>query len=93
MNKLAQKGCEVLLHSAAATKKGEKVLVITDDNSRHIGEEMYKCAKQFTEASLVCMEPTGSHGAEPTSAIAAAMADADVLFSATTFSFSIQRQE
>ncbi len=86
MSELAQKGCSVLLHSAAATKAGEKVLIITDDTSVHIAEEMYKCASAFTETSLVRMKPTGVHGAEPTAAIAAAMLESDVLFSATTFS-------
>lgn len=86
MDKKAQRGCEVLLHSAAATEKGEKVLVITDDHSKQIGEEMYKCASAYTDTTLACMKPTGSHGAEPTKAIAVAMEEADVIFSATTFS-------
>ena len=86
MNEQAKKGCEILLHTCGAVKPGEKVLVITDDGSHEIGELMYQCASAYTDTTLVRMPNRSTHGDAPTAAIAAAMAAADVIFSATTFS-------
>jgi len=41
MDQRALKGCEVLLFKCAGAKNGEKILVITDDSSKEIGELMY----------------------------------------------------
>ncbi len=86
MNQQAYKGCEILLHTCGCVKKGERVLVITDDGSHEIGELMYACASAYTDTTLVRMPNRATHGDAPTAAIAAAMAAADVIFSATTFS-------
>ncbi|MCI8275840.1 MAG: aminopeptidase [Lachnospiraceae bacterium] len=86
MSEKARKGCEILLHTCGEVKKGERVLVITDNTSKKIGEAMYECAAEFTDASLVLMPDRSTHGEAPTDAIAAAMKESDVMFSATTFS-------
>lgn len=86
MNSKAQNGCEILLHTCGATKKGERVLVITDDTSKEIGEEMYKYASSYTDATIVQMPDRSTHGEAPTDMIAAAMLQSDVIFAATTFS-------
>ncbi|MCI9067265.1 MAG: aminopeptidase [Lachnospiraceae bacterium] len=86
MSEKARKGCEILLHTCGEVKKGERVLVITDNTSREVGEAMYACAADFTDATLVCMPDRSTHGEAPTDAIAAAMKESDVMFSATTFS-------
>ena len=86
MSEKAMKGCEILLHTCGEVKKGERVLVITDNTSKEIGEAMYKCAAAFTDTTLVCMPDRSTHGEAPTDAIAAAMKESDVMFSATTFS-------
>lgn len=86
MNEQPKKGCEILLHTCGAVKPGEKVLVITDDGSHEIGALMYQCASAYTDTTLVRMPNRSTHGDAPTAAIAAAMAAADVIFSATTFS-------
>ena len=86
MSEKARKGCEILLHTCGAVKKGERVLVITDHTSKAIGEAMYECAAAFTDATLVCMPDRSTHGEAPTDAVAAAMKDSDGMFSATTFS-------
>lgn len=86
MNERAKKGCEILLHTCGAVKKGERVLVITDDTSKEIGEIMYEVAAAFTDATLVRMPDRSTHGEAPTDMIAAAMKASDVMFSATTFS-------
>ncbi len=86
MNQKAIKGCEVLLFKCAEAKKGEKVLVITDDSSQEIGQLMYDCASNFTDTTLICMRERNTHGAAPTEAVSAAMAVSDIIFSATKFS-------
>lgn len=86
MNNQARKGCEILLHTCGEVKKGEKVLVITDDTSHEIGEIMYQVASEFTDTTLVRMTDRHSHGEAPTKPVAEAMKAADVIFSATKFS-------
>lgn len=86
MSEKARKGCEILLHTCGEVKKGERVLVITDDTSHEIGEVMYECAAAYTDATLVRMPDRSTHGEAPTDAIAAAMKEADVIYGATTFS-------
>ena len=79
-------GVKQLLTSVTHLKEGEKVLVITDDGKKEIGELVYKWAKQYFETTMVVMPPTVSHGAEPTEHIAAAMMNTDVAFGCTTMS-------
>ena len=86
MGKEILEGCKVLLHTCGAVKPEEKVLVITDDTSKEIGEAMYVCAAEYTDATLICTKDRTTHGEAPTACVAAAMAEADVIFSATTFS-------
>ena len=86
MNEKALKGCQILLQVCGEVKKGERVLVITDNSSREIGELMYACASAYTNTTLVMMPDRSTHGEAPTDAVAAAMKSADVIFSATTFS-------
>ncbi|MEY8337658.1 hypothetical protein AALB16_06445 [Lachnospiraceae bacterium 62-35] len=79
-------GIKQLFTSITHLQEGEKVLVITDDNKREIGELVYKYAKELFETTMMVMTPRSGHGAEPTEAIAAAMANCDVAFGATTMS-------
>lgn len=86
MGKEILEGCKILLHTCGAVKGNEKVLVVTDETSRQIGEAMYQCAVEYTDATLICTKDRTTHGEAPTDCVAAAMAQADVIFSATTFS-------
>ena len=86
MGKEILEGCKVLLHTCGAVQPEEKVLVITDETSKEIGEAMYACASEYTDATLICTKDRTPHGEAPTACVAAAMAAADVIFSATTFS-------
>lgn len=86
MSQRAIKGCEVLLYTCAGAQEGEKVLVITDDSSKDIGELMYNCASNFTDSTLIRMHDRSTHGAAPTEAVSAAMTASDIIFSATKFS-------
>lgn len=86
MDRKAAKGCEILLHTCGAVKQGEKVLVVTDDESFEIGLAMYSYASVYTDTTMVSMTKRGTHGDMPTVAIAAAMKNVDVIFAATTYS-------
>lgn len=86
MSQEAIKGCEVLLYTCAGAQQGDKVLVITDESSKEIGELMYNCASDFTDTTLILMRDRSTHGAAPTEAVSAAMAASDIIFSATKFS-------
>lgn len=79
-------GMKQLLTSVTHLKEGEKVLVVTDDNTKEIGEFVYKHSKKFFETTLICMTPRDGHGEEPTEAVSAAMLNCDVAFGATTMS-------
>lgn len=79
-------GIKQLFTSITHLKEGEKVLVITDDHKREIGEFVYNYAKEFFETSMIVMPPTEGHGAEPTEAVIAALNNCDVAFGATTYS-------
>ena len=80
-------GIQNLFTSITHMKEGEKVLIITDDGKREIGEMVYHYAKQVaTDASMIVMEPRVGHGAEPPVAVAAAMAASDICIGATTMS-------
>lgn len=79
-------GMKQLLTSISNLKEGEKVLVITDDNKKEIGEFVYQHAKKHFETTMIVMEEREGHGAEPPATVRAAMENCDVAFGATTMS-------
>ena len=56
-------GIRQLLTSITHLKEGERVLVITDDNKREIGELVYKYARDLFETTMMVMTPRPGHGA------------------------------
>lgn len=79
-------GMKQLLTSVTYLKENEKVLVVTDDNTKEIGEFVYKYAKMFFDTTMICMSPREGHGEEPPETVRAAMQNCDVAFGATTMS-------
>lgn len=79
-------GMKQLLTSVSHLKEGEKVLVITDDNKREIGEFVYKHAKKYFDTTMIVMSPREGHGEEPPETVRAALENCDVAFGATTMS-------
>lgn len=76
-----------LFTSITHMREGEKVLIITDDGKRDIGEMVYHYAKQMAhDVSMIVMEPRVGHGAEPPDVVAAAMAASDICIGAITMS-------
>lgn len=81
------KGIRNLFTSITHYKKGEKILIITDDNKMDIGQLVYRYAKQMAEdVAMAVMEPRKGHGSEPPKAIAEAMLACDICLGATTMS-------
>ena len=86
MGKASDRGCEVLLYTCAGYQPGEKVVIVTDDSSHLIGEAMYDYCVSRADTTLVRMADRQTHGTSPTAPIGAAIAAADIIFGASTFS-------
>lgn len=80
------KAAEVLLTVCTDTKIEEKILFVTDDTSKAVADVMWKAAKDYPNRAIVMMTDRVMHGDEPPRTVAAAMAEADVLFGVTKFS-------
>jgi leucyl aminopeptidase (aminopeptidase T) len=83
------KGAEKIVRVCADVKPGEKVLVVTDTATLRVGELVATAAFQVSENTvLAIMTPRTGHGAEPPPHIAAAMAEANVIFMPLKFSMT-----
>lgn len=88
MNQLV-KTAEGVLSSCLAVKKGEEVLIVTDDTRREIGEALYEAAGNLgCERLLMVMNERELSGQEPPKAVAAAMKSADVVIAPTAQSLT-----
>ncbi len=88
MDKL-YKAAQVALNNCLAVKKGETVLVITDEPERKVGYAFWEAAREIgTEAMLLEILPRSSNGEEPPEAVARLMRDFDVLIIPTSKSMS-----
>ena len=78
-----------ILLSSMAAKPGENVLVVTDDGKLEIGNAIYLAAKELgCEAMLMVMGERSVSGEEPPAAVAAAMAQADIVLCPTAKSLT-----
>ena len=83
------KAAQVAINNCLAVKKGESVLVITDEPERKIGYAFWEAAKETnSEAMLLEILPRSSNGEEPPEAVAKLMKDFDVLIIPTSKSMS-----
>lgn len=83
------KAARVAMGNCMALKKGESVLVITDEPERKIGYALWEAAKEFaSEAMLLEILPRSSNGEEPPEMVAKFMRDFDVLMIPTSKSMS-----
>lgn len=88
MNQLV-KTAEGVLSSCLAVKKGEEVLIVTDDTRKEIGEALYEAAGNLgCERLLMVMNERELSGQEPPKAVAAAMKSADVVITPTAQSLT-----
>jgi leucyl aminopeptidase (aminopeptidase T) len=83
------KSAQVAINNCLVVKKGELVLVITDQPERKIGYAFWEAAKEINaEAMLLEILPRSSNGEEPPGAVAKFMKDFDVLIIPTSKSMS-----
>jgi leucyl aminopeptidase (aminopeptidase T) len=88
MDKLLN-AAQVAMSNCMALKKGESVLVITDEPEREIGYALWAAAREMgSEAMLLEILPRSSNGEEPPEAVAKFMRDFDVLMIPTSKSMS-----
>ncbi len=90
------KAAQVAISNCLVVKKGESVLVITDQPERKIGYAFWEAAKEVNaEAMLLEIIPRSSNGEEPPEAVAKFMKGFDVLIIPTSKSMShtIARRE
>jgi len=79
----------IAVRDCMGLRKGEKVLVVTDEPLRAIGHALQKAARDLgNEVLLVEMLPRASNGAEPPAEVAALMAGADVVLCPTSKSLT-----
>jgi len=83
------KSAQVAVNNCLAVKKGESVLVITDEPERKIGYAFWEAAEEVcSEAMLLEILPRSSNGEEPPEAVAKFMKDFDVLIIPTSKSMT-----
>ena len=80
------RGVSKLVHTCAAVKKGERVLIVTDTNfPQHIPDLFALMVTELgAEPVLARMVPRQHNGSEPPVVVAEAMKHADVIFELTT---------
>jgi len=80
---------KIAVHNCMGVKKGENVLVITDEPLRKIGQALWKAAKEIAgEAMLLEIIPRSSNGEEPPLAVAEFMKRFDVILIPTSKSMT-----
>jgi len=72
----------------AHPKKGESLLVVTDEPTMEIGAAIYEAAQKKCRATMFIIEPTGQSGREPPSLAAEAMRNADIVYCPTKYSLT-----
>jgi leucyl aminopeptidase (aminopeptidase T) len=91
-NILMSKGATTLVEVCAGVKRGENVLIVTDFMMMTIAEAVAAAAyRAGAEVSIGTILPRSGHGQEPPPPIAAAMKNADVIFTPVTYSITHTR--
>jgi leucyl aminopeptidase (aminopeptidase T) len=83
------KSAKIAVHNCMGVKKGENVLIITDEPLRKIGQALWKAAKEIAgEAMLLEIISRTSNGEEPPSMVADFMKRFDVVLIPTSRSMT-----
>ena len=83
------KSATVAAKENLAVKPGEEVVVVVDNAHKKFGEVFaYVCKEIGANITMIEIEETGRHGAEPPKPVAAALKACDVFFMPTTYSLS-----
>ena len=86
---LIQKGCQQLVHHCGNIQPHEKVLVISDESTRDIGDAIREVVCTVTEQVIHQTIPAFTiHGQEPPREVSQEMLKSDVIFGLTTMSMA-----
>lgn len=78
-----------LLQNCLGLKKGESLLVVTDDTKAELGQALYQAGQQLAaEAILMTMKERQKSGQEPPAPIGEAMKHSDVVICVTEHSLT-----
>jgi leucyl aminopeptidase (aminopeptidase T) len=83
-----EKTCDVIINNCLGIQKGENVIIITDEQKRKIGIEIFKAVKKITDSILVEIPVTSRNGEEPVKMLYKMLEKADVIIAPTTMSLS-----
>ncbi|WP_434310135.1 aminopeptidase [Hominifimenecus sp. rT4P-3] len=75
-----------LLTICGGCKEEEKILIVTDPTSKVVADAVWEASSYIKNRSMIVMDETVMHGADPNPMVAAAMGAADVIFGCTKFS-------
>jgi leucyl aminopeptidase (aminopeptidase T) len=80
---------EVVLFDCLGVQKGERVLIVTDQDKRALADAFVVAARDFgSEVMLMEMSERATHGSEPPEPVVAAMSASDVVLAPTSKSLS-----
>lgn len=82
------KAADIVIKNCLGVKKGEKVVVVTDEPCRAVGSILWKRLKDFTDPIFVEIEPRNMHGEEPPTSVAELLKRIDVFIMPTSKSLS-----
>ncbi|MBW2965577.1 aminopeptidase [Candidatus Woesearchaeota archaeon] len=82
------KAIKTILNNCMQIKKGESVLIITDNNKIDLAESLLKEAHKITKANLINIPIGERHGEEPSKNIAEEMKRYDAILILTTYSLT-----
>lgn len=78
-----------ILQKSLAIRRGEKVLVLTDELELANAKKFFAAAKKLSENTTLLLKPVGNHsGEEPSPRIASEMKKFDVIIAVTTHSLT-----
>lgn len=80
------RGARKIVETCAGLKEGETVTIVTDTNKIRIAEVLASAVfSAGGKPVIVCITPTGAHGAEPPSSVVSACRESDIYILATTW--------
>jgi len=82
-------GARTTMRVCLGVKRGERVLVLTDNTRQNIADALYKAAVDLgADAMMMIILPSSRHGKEPAEPVANLMRSMDVIVAPTEFSLS-----
>jgi len=85
----AIRGARVVVRFCGQVRRGDRVLIVTDDTTEDVGKYLFDAARELTEqVNWVRTRGEGMHGNEPSENVAEAMLKVEAIFGATQSSMA-----